>query len=119
MAPGPTRKFGLAPATSPDVHTIRFNETPLRQRRRYPLGTGNGADVQDVHGIYSFKRPTFCLHHEEVDNKEEYNKLCRKDEAVKVVDMIGDQGREKGDEKVEHPIGSLESISYWHAAGSD
>jgi hypothetical protein len=94
------------PATSCHVKPVGVDETVLSEGRDIEVGAGPGVDVQDVHRVNLLERAALGLNHEEVDDEEESETAGSEDQAVEVVDLARDQGREERDQEVEQPVGS-------------
>lgn len=93
------------PTASSHVKPVGVDETIFAERRGIEVGTSDRVDVQDVHRVNFLERAALRLNHEEVDHEEQSETAGTEDQAVEVVDLAGDHGREERDQKVEQPVG--------------
>jgi hypothetical protein len=56
-----------------------------------PLSRVNGVDAEHVHGVDLLQGAVLALDHEEVDDEDEGQTAAGEDQAVPVVDLIGDE----------------------------
>ena len=77
----------------------------LRKLIRLPLCGSDRVDVGDVHGVDLLQGTILRLNDEEVCDEEKGRGTATEDEAVEVVDLVGDEGGEEGDEEIEQPVG--------------
>lgn len=60
-----------------------------------PLARRDGVDVLHVHGVNLLKSSVLGLDDEEEDNQDEGSTATSEDEAVEVVDVVGDESSAK------------------------
>lgn len=63
-----------------------------------PLGRSNGVDAHDVHGVNLLEAAALGLDEEEEDDDDDSRAAASEDKAVEVVDFVGDEAGEEGDE---------------------
>lgn len=91
-------------ASTRQIHVIGVDEAVLAQAVARPLGARDGVHVEHVHGVDLLQRPALRLDHEEEDDEEEGRAAAGEDEAIEVVNVVGDEGSEEGDQEVEEPV---------------
>jgi hypothetical protein len=100
------------------MQAIRVDKAIALQRLGGPFGARDGVDMKHVHGVDLFKGTALGLDHEEVDDDGEDGARDSEDQAVVVVDLIGDHGAEERDQEVEKPVrGRSESHASSAVAG--
>lgn len=65
---------------------------------RPPLGRRDGIDTLDVHSVNLLETAALGLDEEEEDDDSDGGTAASEDEAVEVVDLVGDEAGEEGDE---------------------
>lgn len=91
------------PARS-QVYTVVVDDAAILQRCGIEFGARDGVNVHEIHLINLLERPVLGLNHEEVNDKEQRKATSAEDEAVEVVNLVRDHGREEGNQEVEEPV---------------
>jgi hypothetical protein len=61
-------------------------------------------DTKNEHAVNLLHTSILRLGKEEVDDEEEHKRRNAKYKSVPVMDLVGDEGREKGDQEIEKPV---------------